>query len=221
VPHRSGDGHVWQFDIRGGVPQQQPASAHIAAAHKVCRKQQTRAKDLEQRIDILRRRDAAEEHDLAVADFTPQRLRALLERSPIRAVLGIDILRRKLPDCRSGDPRIRTPQTGIRRDHVHTAADDRIVDLWRRGEPPGIRQLPAEIQLADKRKQLTEGDADRRVQPLSDYRPCFRRKQLRSAAAVASAAREAARWIFFMCLLPGQRLRDGAIDFAPAALTPR
>jgi len=35
---------------------------------------------------------------------------------------------------------------------------------------PRIRQLPAEVQLADKRKQFTERDAVRRIEALGDYR---------------------------------------------------
>ena len=35
---------------------------------------------------------------------------------------------------------------GVRRDDVHAAADDRIAGIGRRGEPPRVGQLAAEVQ---------------------------------------------------------------------------
>ena len=99
VPHRAGDRHVVELDAVGRVPQQQAAAAHVAAADEVDRKHAAASpKICEQHVDVLRRRDAAEQHDVAVRPISrAQRPRALLERAPVRAVVRIDVAAPRTP----------------------------------------------------------------------------------------------------------------------------
>ena len=82
----------------------------------------------EQHVHVFGRRDAAEQHDLAVGPISPaQRPRALLERPPVARVVGIDVARRRNARTASAVTSVSgVAQAGIRRDDVDAAADDRI-----------------------------------------------------------------------------------------------
>ena len=85
-------GDVGQLFAGARAAQQQAAAAHVAAADEVDRKPQPRAEHLGEDVDVLRRRDAAEQHDVAVgADFLGERARARDERTAIARIVGGDV----------------------------------------------------------------------------------------------------------------------------------
>jgi hypothetical protein len=101
------------------VTQQQTAAAHVSASDEVDRKHEPLTENLEQHVDVFRRRDAAKQHHLAVAGVSRQRARAGLQRAAVREVCGIDICRGKRVNgggCHEG---IGSAQARIRRDDLH------------------------------------------------------------------------------------------------------
>ena len=86
-----------------------------------------------------------------------QRARALLERPAVGRVVGMR--RRRRANARTAAARhrrVRAAQAGVRRDDVDAAADDRVAGLGRRGEPPRVGQLAAEVQAADEGEDVAE-----------------------------------------------------------------
>ena len=96
-----------------------------------------------------------------------QRPRARLERPAVARVFCIDVAARKRAHGRVRDERVRAAQPGVRRDDVDAAADDRVAGLGRRGEPPRVGQLAAEVQAADEGEHV----AERRAVGASAARP--------------------------------------------------
>ena len=145
-----GAGHrdVIQLDALAGFAQQQASAGHVAAANEINRKPEALAEYPAEDADVLRRRDASEQHHVAgVSDLAEQRHRAALERLPIADVREIDVAVREFEDGRVGDPCVGTLQSCGRRDDVDVAG---------RGELPRVRQLAAEVEAAEEREDVAE-----------------------------------------------------------------
>src|SRR6185503_6655208 len=67
APDGSGNRDVSELSSLASAPEQQPTSAHVAATHELAREHEPLGEDVEQCVDVLTRRDAAEEHNAAVA----------------------------------------------------------------------------------------------------------------------------------------------------------
>src|SRR5205823_11813829 len=92
----AGERHIRQLEARHDTPEHQSPAAHVAAADEVGWKHQAVAEDRQQQIDVLARRDAAEQHDFAVRpNRLAQRRRGPLERVTVRRVAKIDVSRRE------------------------------------------------------------------------------------------------------------------------------
>ena len=135
VEHRAGDREVVELDAVAGVAQQQAAARHVAAADEGDRKLQALAEDVAEHRHVLRRRDAAEQDDVAVeTDLGGQRARARFKWPAILRVVRVDVTaakaRRRVRDERIGKPAARRS-----RDDMNPAADDRIRGIGRYGEP--------------------------------------------------------------------------------------
>src|SRR5688572_7733335 len=64
---------VWQLLPAADASQQQAAAAHVAPANEIAGKQQAIAEDLQKHVDVLGRRDTAEQDDVALrSDFLRQ-----------------------------------------------------------------------------------------------------------------------------------------------------
>ena len=132
--------------------------------------------------DIFRRRDAAQQDDVACGpDGAPQRRRALLEGRAVARVREVDIPTCKLEDLGMGDLGVGALESGDRRDDM---------DVVRCREATGVRQLAAEIEAAEKREHVAERRASGRPQPLGQIRFRSRRQQLRGASAAAARRRQ-------------------------------
>ena len=77
---------------------------------------------------------------------------------------------------------IRTPQPGVRRNHVHAAADDSVARLGRRCETLRVGHFAAEIQSADEREDVAERRARARAKLLGQRERRVRRQHLPRAA---------------------------------------
>src|SRR3954464_8393706 len=62
-----GNRDVSELPPLASTAKQQPASAHIAAAYEIAREEEAFAEHIEQSVDVLPGRDAAEKHDAGVA----------------------------------------------------------------------------------------------------------------------------------------------------------
>ena len=125
-------GHVIEFLAFSRPAEQQTAAAHVTPADEVDWKAQALAEDAEEHVHVLRRRDAAEQHHVAVgSDLAPHRARAALERAPVLRIVLVNVALGELAQRLVGDERVGAAQPGRRRDDVYAASDDRIVPLRR------------------------------------------------------------------------------------------
>src|SRR5690606_16135315 len=91
-PRRAGNRHVLELFTGSRGAQQESTAAHVTAADERRWKQQPFAEDVQQHIDVLARRDAAEQDDAGlVADLVGQRRRRPFERPAVLDVRGIDV----------------------------------------------------------------------------------------------------------------------------------
>jgi hypothetical protein len=156
---------VLQFHAVARVPQQQTATAHIAAPDERDRELQAAAEDAGQDIDVLRRGDAAQQDDVALgSDFRKQCVRAGLERTPVPGIVRVDVAFRERLHRGTRHQGVGASQPGVRRDDVDAVADDRVVRLGRPREPPRVGQLAAKVQAADEAEEIAEGGARLRAQ---------------------------------------------------------
>ena len=66
MPHCAEHGDVSQLLAGLDAAEHEPSSAHVSSTDKFGGEQQLRVEDLEQRIHVFRRSNAAEKHDLAI-----------------------------------------------------------------------------------------------------------------------------------------------------------
>ena len=65
MAYRAANRRVRQFHSIARASKKQTAAAHVAAADKLDRKNETVAEDIDHRIRVFPRRDAAQQNDLA------------------------------------------------------------------------------------------------------------------------------------------------------------
>src|SRR3954464_380817 len=107
------------------MAQEEAAAAPVAAAEKRNGEPQAVAENTGEDLDVLRRRDAAEQDNIAFgADFGPQRAGARLERPPGVRALRSDVAPAERPPRVVADECVRAAQPGIRGDDVDAVADD-------------------------------------------------------------------------------------------------
>src|SRR3954470_23891793 len=86
------DGSILESRTVSGPPQEQPASAHISAPHKIQRELQTLPECSDQDVDVLFRADAAKQHSFAAgAQFGGQFERIPFDGLAIAWILVIDV----------------------------------------------------------------------------------------------------------------------------------
>ena len=82
-----GDGNVVELHAALNATKHEAAAAHISAAGKFGREEQPLSKDLQQRIDVFWRSDAAQQDDLAArADLIGEQAGVTLERNTVAGV---------------------------------------------------------------------------------------------------------------------------------------
>src|SRR5436190_20453117 len=88
MSHRTSDRHIRELLARRSAAKEQPTATHIAAADECIWKKETITEDRLQHVNVLRRGDAAEEHDRALdPDVSRERACAPLERTPVLRVV--------------------------------------------------------------------------------------------------------------------------------------
>jgi len=170
-----GDGNVIELHAAVNATKHQASAAHIAAAGKFGREEQPLSENLQQRIDIFGRGDAAQQDDLAGrADLIREQAGVALERNTVAGVGQRDRSRRDPAQVFSGNQRFRGKQAAAGGDHEGAGRMGR-----RLGEGARIGQLAAEIKAADKRETLsqrqaavTETKGEREVRVLVKNQPC-------------------------------------------------
>src|SRR5262245_59489292 len=188
---RADHGNVFQLDAVARVTQHQAAARHVAPTDERRRKTEPLAEDPGEHVDVFRRRDAAEQHDVAVGpDLRQQRACAHLQRPAIAGIRRVDVAAGKGADRRVGDARVGGAESGIRCDDVHAVADDGIARFRRAREPPRIRELAAEVETADEGEEFAERRAVRRAQRRRQRERRLRRERLLRTPAITVGWRE-------------------------------
>ena len=119
MAHSPCDRSVRELDALLDPAKEQTAPAHVAAPDELERKLQARAEDVEQDVDIFRRRNAAEQHDVAVVpDLSLQEPRAAFERLAVPVIVGMHVVAPKCLQRRPRHERVGIAQAGIGRDDV-------------------------------------------------------------------------------------------------------
>ena len=104
VADRAENGAVGELAALSRRAQQQPAAAHVPAPDEIAGEEQPRAEDLEQDVDILARRDAAEENDLRVGSREGGQLpRVAMNGRPVARVRDVDVDAREAAHLRRSD----------------------------------------------------------------------------------------------------------------------
>ena len=168
MEHGAANRNVVELHAFARLPQQQAAAAHVAAPDEVDREPEAVAEDREQDVDILGRRDAAEQHHVAVRpDLVQQRARAPFERPPIAGIVLMHVAVGKCLYRFVRDVRIGTAQAGVRCDDVDAASQDRGVRRVRIGRPreaQRVGELAAEVETADEHEDVAEHRAAPRAE---------------------------------------------------------
>jgi len=157
VANRSGKRDIRQFQASHDAAEHQAAATHVATSDEMHREHQPVAKNGQQQIDVFARRNAPEQHDLAVGpDGVQQRPRAAFQRPPVDVVGQIDRRGRKGQKRLERDRRVRRAQAGVWRDDQDAAGAHRLRWIRRRSEPAGVRELAAEVEAADETEDVAE-----------------------------------------------------------------
>ena len=157
----SGNRDVCELTSLASTAKQQPASAHVATAHEVAREEKALAEHIEQSIDVLPCRDAAEEHDAGVARLLRcDRVRIASEWGEVALVSAGDVDLAELLEVVAPESGFRRNESAVRRDDE----DGRYVG-GRRRELARVRELPAEIELAQEAEDFADLGSVRFPQP--------------------------------------------------------
>ena len=164
-----GPGHRDVLQLSSGVhaSEQQPSTAHVAAAHEVRGEEQPlpepRAKD----VHVLRGGDAAQQDELALwPGPAGQTLGVAEERFRVSSARARDVHRREALQALDPDRSMCRPQTVRGGDHEHAVAS-----VGRAGEAQRIGELPAEVESAQEREHFTEGSAPAGAYPAGEIEP--------------------------------------------------
>src|ERR1700722_13759543 len=91
MPHCACDRNIRQLLAGLGASQHQAAAAHVATPYELDWKEQALAKNSHQRLDVLRRSDAAEQYHFAPwSGLFANRAGVTLERLAVATVGGAD-----------------------------------------------------------------------------------------------------------------------------------
>ncbi len=143
---------VVEFDAAGRALEHQRAAAHVAAPDEVRRKVQPRAERVGQHVDVLRRRDAAQQHHARLGwKGRGQRARIGHQRLEIPRLVVRHIDGRKLLDQRTRDRQVRALQAPGRRDDA-----GRVSAVGATAKRARIGDLAAEVQAAHERERLAQ-----------------------------------------------------------------
>src|SRR5579872_4408274 len=83
--------YIIQFDPGPSATQHQATTTHVSSTHKLLRKQEICAKNVDQRIDIFAARNAPEQHNLRTrGQPAGQAMCISTKRFPVSSVVGID-----------------------------------------------------------------------------------------------------------------------------------
>ena len=153
-----GDGNVVELHATVNATKHQAAAAHISAAGKFGGEEQPLSENLQQRLDVFWRSDAAQQDHLAArADRIREQASVALERNAVAGFGQRDRSGGDFAQLFSRDQSFGGKQAAAGRDH-HGAA--RALCMGRRlRERPRIGQLAAKIKTADEGKTLSEGYA--------------------------------------------------------------
>ena len=145
-------------------------------------KQQALAEDLHQDVDVLRRRHAAEQDDVALgADLFGERPGAGDEGLAVLRVVGGDVDRREPAQRLDRDRGLDGAQAGVGRDDQGAAGGQRQVGLGRLRELERIGELAAKVEAADERERFTDRHALPAAQPHREVeRGALREEHLRA-----------------------------------------
>jgi hypothetical protein len=144
--HGACDGDVRELRPIDGAAEKQSAPAHIAAADEIGGEAKAFSEVIEEDIDIFRRRDAAEENDLAVC---PQSFGEVFyvtfERYAVTGIRLVDVHFREFLEIGEADRRCCRNEATCRRDD-----EDGRSFFSRRNEGIGVSELAAKIEAAEK-----------------------------------------------------------------------
>ena len=102
------DRDVGELLAGAGAAQEQAAAAHVAAADEIDREAEALAEDFREDVDVFRRRDAAEQDDVAVGpDFVREGAGAGEQRAAIAGIVGRDVDAGERAQRAGGDARSR------------------------------------------------------------------------------------------------------------------
>ena len=152
--------HVVELLPRVRAAQQEPAAAHVAAAHEGGGEQEALAEDLQQHVHVFPAGDAAQEDDLALRPGRGvDEPRVAQERTPVARLVGVDGDRRPAPQAIEVDRR-------LRRDEAFAGRDDHDAGHARRRprERARVAELAAEVEAAQEREHLAQRAPLRRAQ---------------------------------------------------------
>ena len=117
------DRAIVELDALARGAQQQPAATHVAAAHEVAGEEQRPAEHRRQHVDVLRRRDAAEQHDLGPRGSRARSAsRVLAQRRGVAALGRVDRHAANARRSRERDRGLGRHEPAARRDHEHAGA---------------------------------------------------------------------------------------------------
>lgn len=156
MPRRIENRSIRQLSLRFDGAQHKSSATHITASNEFAREQQALTESLQQGLDILGRRDAAEENDVTplldiFGDTFGQHPAAEVKRVPITAIIGFDLACSHLAHLLESDDRLRVHQTGGRGNYVRTREPE-----WRCRKGSGIRKLAAKVEAAEESEQISQ-----------------------------------------------------------------
>ena len=152
MPHCACDRNIRQLLAGMGASQHQAAAAHVATPYELDWKEQALAKNSHQRLDVLRRSDAAEQHNFAFwSGLFANRACVTLKRLAVAAVSGADRGRRNRCEVFGGDHRLGWNQAAGRGNH-ECSRDS----ISRFGKPLRVGKFPTKIEAADETEYFAE-----------------------------------------------------------------
>ncbi|HEY7091057.1 MAG TPA: hypothetical protein VH518_23370 [Tepidisphaeraceae bacterium] len=165
MAHGAVDGDVGQLSLLIHASQHQPTAAHVPAADEIGGEEQSFAEHLQERLDILARRHAAEKDELAIW-AGPEQLGGIpLERHSVGVIRLVDVIAAHLAKVGDGHRGSCRNKPAISRDDIALRLSIRRIP-----EPMRVRHLPTEVEAAEKGEDVAEGrpsaltDAPRQIE---------------------------------------------------------
>lgn len=185
------DRNVVELLLRIDAAQEQPSPAHVAAPDERGRKEQSLAEDLEERVDVLRARDASQEDHLALfADRVRDEARISRERFAERRFVRVDVRARERLEMLETDARMDRHHPAVLRDDERAVAHPGSGGSGSTRERVRVRELAAKIEAAHEAEDLADRTAFARSQLACDGKERHGTKELLAALAVETRRRE-------------------------------